>query len=187
MQTQQIVEGIKFVSNNNSLVNACLDISHITNDSDRNWFPKSHPELYYLDKFKKPNFLIVIEKQIHVYIIGEKDKGKTYNIIEVEGFTSTHLNITKSELRSRIIDAAREDKELYLPSNSHQRIIFIKPDYANSIIDDEDCLFVFNRQSQKGTILNKAKWSFGTDIYSPDVKSYTTYAYHILTAIFEEF
>ena len=186
MLTKHIVEGLLYVSGGNELVRHCFELCHILNKTDRNWESKPHLELFYLDNFKYPKFLMIIDKQLHVYVIGEKAKGKTYNIIKIDGFTAEHYTINKSELKNYIVNDTKEAKKLYLPDNFGQRIIFIKPDYENNILPDNN-LFIFNRLSSTGNIFAKSTWSLGVDIYSMDPIEYDTDASEILKAIYDEF
>jgi len=186
MKTQQLVEGILYASGDHTIVRECLLLCHILNDSDRHWKSTPHVELFYLDAFKRPYFLYVVDKQLHVYIIGQKAKGKTYNIINIEGFSAEHMTISKSELKDHIYQAAKDSKNLYLPNSHHQRIVFIKPDYSKDTLD-EDSLFVFNRQSTSGTLFSRSMWSLGSNVYSASVSEYETSANNILQAIFTEF
>lgn len=186
MKTKDIVEGILYVSGNNPLVRKCFELCHILNESDRNWESVPHLELFYLDNFKFPKFLMIVDKQIQVYVIGDLSKGRAYNIIKIEGFTSTHCTISKGDLKNQISADSKEAKQLYLPDAFSQRIVFIKPDYINKSLT-EDNLFIFNRLSSSGSIFAKSTWSLGLDVYSVEPVEYETDANEILKAIYEEF
>lgn len=185
MKTQTIVEGLLYVSGNNPLLRKSLQLVHILNDSDRNWESKPHIELYFLDAFKKPKILTIIDKQIHTYIIGDIAKGRTYNILNVEGFTTNLLVISKGDLNKRISTYARESMKLFLPESFVQRIIFISPDYENKLLTDNN-VFIFNKL-EPGNLYKKTTWTIGPNIYDPKKKSYETRASEIIKAIEEEF
>lgn len=186
MRTKTLVEGILYVSGNNHLVRQCFEICHVINDTDRNWQSKPHIELFYLDYFKRPYFLMIVDKQLHVYIIGDEAKGRSYNIINIEGYSGNHMTMAKGALKKMIYDDAVAEKDLYLPPSFSQRIIFIKPSYDKGQILDED-IYAFNRQEIKGHLFYKSTWSIGPDIYSVSQPEYETNAHEILNAIFEEF
>lgn len=186
MITKNIVEGILYVSGNNRIVRNAFEICHIINDTDRNWQSKPHLELFYLDNFKRPYFLMIIDKQLHVYVIGNKSKGLAYNIIGIEGFSAEHYNMSKGELKKKILQDAKESRKLYLPEGFNQRIIFIKPDYEMQSLSDKD-IFCFNRQSINGTLFSKSTWSLGPDVYSVTQPEYDTTASDILKEILDEF
>ena len=186
MRTKTVVEGILYVSGNNRLVRNAFEICHIINETDRNWQSKPHIELFYLDNFKRPYFLMVVDKQLHVYVIGDKAKGKTYNIIGIEGFSAEHYTMSKGDLRNKIYQDAKESRQLYLPEGFNQRIIFVKPDYDMHSLSDKD-IYCFNRQSISGTLFSKSTWSIGPNVYSVTQPEYNTTASSILQAIFTEF
>lgn len=186
MKTKTLVEGILYVSGNNPIVRSAFEICHILNKTDRNWKSEPHIELFYLDYFKRPYFLMVIDKQLHVYVIGDKAKGQTYNIICIEGFNADHYTISKGELRDKIYRDAKESLNLYLPDGFNQRIIFIKPDYENQSLSDDD-IFCFNRQSNTGHLFFQAMWSLGPNVYSVTQPEYETSASEILKEICKEF
>lgn len=186
MKTKTIVEGILYASGNNPIVRTCFEICHVINEKDRNWESRPHVELFYLDNFKTPSFLMIVDKQLHVYIIGDKAKGRTYNIINIEGFFAEHYTMSKTNLRSKIYQEAKDSaKNLYLPECLCQRIIFINPNYKTNILKEED-IYIFNRQGIKGTLFTKSTWSIGIDMYSVNQPEYETTAGDILKAIFTE-
>lgn len=188
MNTQTIVEGILYASGDNPVVRECFELCHII-DNERNWQSVPHVHLYYLDAFKKPYFLYIIDKQIHVYIIGDKSKGMSYNVINIEGMMSQHYCINKSKLRQLIYNSANDVKQLYLPESNYQRIIFIKPDYDTNTLNDNH-IYVFNKfsHSAKSTIFhNSSTWTIGHNVYDVNQREYSTNAYKILAAIFAEF
>lgn len=173
MTAKDVVEALLYI--NPDTYNS-FRAAHIINDLDRNWKAKEHSEYPFISKFTNPYFLIIIEKQIHVYIIGEKFKEKSYNILNIEGYNADHMIMTKGELIDNISKTIKE--KVYLPPNFSERIIFIK----------NNKLFVFNKVTFKGNIFSKAAyWSIGTDIYSVDNPTYKLSAYDILKEINKEF
>lgn len=173
MLTKSIVEGILYASGGNPIVRECFELCHIINKTDRNWQSIPHLELFYMDYFKRPRFLMVVDKLVHLYIIGDKSKGVTYNIICIDGFNAEHLTIPKGALKQRILSDSKETKALYLPENFNQRIVWINPDYTNNTLPDS-CITIFNKTSSRGTIFDKnIKVSLGVDIYSANAPEYT--------------
>ena len=171
MTTKEIVEAILYL---NPSTEKYFKASHIIS-KERNWKAFAHPEFPFINNFKDPKFIVIISKQIHVYLIGDLIQGKRYNVINIEGFSADHLSITKGVLTDIIKKTVSE--KLFLPDNYQDRIIYMH--------DGE--LYIFNRLDTKGNIFSKSKWSLGTDIYSADVKTYETNARDILKAIYSEF
>ena len=185
MRTKDVIEGLLYVSGNSEAVRNALELSHILSE-ERQWVATPHLELFYLDRFKRPTFLCVVDKIYRVYIIGEREKGQSYNVLEVDGFTTTHLTISKGELKKRMLQVAKETRDQYLPDTFSQRLIYIKPNYTFGTISDED-IYIFNRLEDTGTLFTPSKWSMGIDIYSTENREYKTSGNGIVKAIFTEF
>ena len=182
MLTKEVIEGLLYITNHRNLTIECLRACHILNDTDRNWQPVQHTEFHFLDDFKYCDYLMIIDKQIHVYLLGEKQKGRSYNILNIEGFNCNHLVMSKTELIKYIKDESKEIDKLYLPSSFGQRIIYLQPNYINNICET----YIFNRQSLDNNMFRQSKWNFGTDIYSVDQPEYTVKADTILKEILGE-
>lgn len=182
MKTQEVIEGLLYITDNRDLTIECLRACHILNDSDRNWEPMQHSEFHFLDSIKYCSYLIVIDKQVHVYLLGERSKGRTYNVLNVEGFTCNHMVISKGDLIKHIKAESKITDKLYLPESFGQRIIFLKPDYINNLCNP----FIFNRLSLDSNMFRKSSWNFGTDIYSANQPEYTTKCDDILKEILNE-
>ena len=173
MTTKDIIEAILYLNPNSKRM---LRAIHILNDTDRNWTPKQHKEYPFIDAFKNPCYLTIINKQIHTYIIGDIFKGRTYNIINLEGFSANHMALSKTELKTHIKENVKE--KVFLPDNGNERIIFIK----------DNKLYIFNRMGFKRDMFaKKSDWTIGTDVYSMDRKFFKTDANEILSNIFDEF
>lgn len=171
MNTKAITEALLFQSPE---LEKFFKASHIIS-RERNWKAKKHDEFYFLNKFKDPRFIVVITNQVHVYIIGDESRKKSYNIINIEGFNADHLVISKGELISLIKKTVSEKQ--FLPDNPN-RIIYMY----------HEVLFIFNRTNDNNkNMFSKSRWSLGTDIYSADARTYTTDARQILQAILSEF
>ena len=182
MKTQEIIEGLLYITDNRELISKCLMACHVLNDTDRDWGPIQHSEFHFLDDFKYCDFLVIVDKLIHVYLIGEKPKGRSYNILQIEGFTCELLTMSKTELTKHIKEQAKEVQKMYLPDGFIQRIIYLKPDYKNNIVEP----FIFNRQQLDDKLFKPGKWNFGTDIYSLNQPEYDTKAEDILKEILKE-
>lgn len=182
MKTQEVIEGLLYVTNHREILSDCLKACHVLNEYDRNWQPIQHSEFHFLDDLKYCSFLEIIDKQIHVFLIGERSKGRTYNILNIEGNSSNLLILSKGDLIKHIKNEIKKVDLLYLPEAFGQRIIYIKPDYVNNIYET----FIFNRQEMNNKMLKKSKWTFGTDIYSVNQPEYETRAEDILKEILGE-
>lgn len=178
MTTQDVVEALL---NLDIKLKDSLRAAHVLNDFDRNWGPKQHPELNYIIKhFLDPHIIVVISTQIHVYIIGEKEKRSSYFMINIEGFNSDFMVMKKNELTKLIKDTI--SKDLFIPKSYCERLIYM----------DKKNTYIFNRQSIKGTLFTRSEWTMGTDIYdmeiSPLMKDKKLIdANQILNAFYEEF
>lgn len=175
MNTKAITEAMLYQSPE---IEKFFKAAHII-DKERNWKAKKHDEFYFLNKFLDPRFIIVVTNRVHVYIIGDESRKRTYNIINIEGFTANHLVLSKGELMSLIKQTVSE--KLFLPDNYADRIIYMY----------HEVLFIFNKlnnDTQKNMFSNKkTQWSLGVDIYNVNTKTYNTNAQQILNAIFSEF
>ena len=153
--------------------------AHVIAD-DRPCIAKAHPEYPFLKYFFDPKFIIVISKQIHVYIVGDKDKGKKYHIVNIEGFNADKLTLSLKELTSMIKETV--NTKLFLPSSFYDRIIYMH---------DEE-LFIFNRVSalNSNMFTSRSNWTFGTtaEVYDVDHEFATSKnitAYQILEQIYD--
>lgn len=177
MTAQDITEAILSI---NPKVESLFRAAHIISD-DRKYGPKGHPEYPFLKHFFDPKFIVVISKQIHVYIIGDKDKGKKYHIVNIEGYHADHMVITLRELTGLIKTTVNE--KLFLPNNFYDRIIYMH----------NEELFIFNRVNALNCSMftGKSKWTYGNSastIYDVDyeatIKERNTSAYKILDQIY---
>lgn len=174
MRTRDVIEGLLYVNGNNENVKKCLELCHLNK-----WESEPHLELFFLDKFKFPTFLVIIDKLMHIYIIGEKDKARTYNVLKIDGFNAQHTLLTKSEIRTAIKEDSETDEELYLPDAMIKRII-----YLQSELDNYDVV-IFNRHDLK-KLWTTGEWSIGVDIYSAKNSRYTLHPYNILQNMLSE-
>ena len=183
MITREVIEGLLYITNNREILTECLTAFHVLNKTDRNWAPVQHTEFHFLDSLKYCSFLEIIDKQVHVYLIGERAKGRTYNILNIEGNSCSLLILSKNELIKHIKEESKKVDKLYLPEGFGQRIVYIKPDYVNNIYEP----FIFNRQEMDNKMFKKSKWNFGVDIYSMNQPEYETKAEDILKEVIKEF
>ena len=172
MTTKDVVEAILYKNPNDARY---LKAIHVLNDTDRNWKPKMHDEYPFIKHFNNPYYLVVISRQIHVYIIGEKFKRSEYHVLNLEGFNADHMILSKNELKSTVKATIKE--HVYLPEPSNERIIFIK----------NKQLFIFNRTSYRRDMYSKSDWTFGIDIYDVNAPKYKTSAGDIMNHICDEF
>lgn len=179
MRTQEVIEGLLYKIYNKEEAIKNLKTCHILS-KERNWQAKEHEEFYFLDKFLDPYYLIVIDKQIHVYIIGEKSKGKSFNILNIEGFNTELWNMSKGDLVEKIKETVKWSNNQFLPNNIFQRIVFIDNYRNNSEI------FCFNRIAIDDRILKKSKWSIGSDIYNMSNPEYKTSGIEIIKEMLKD-
>lgn len=177
MTAQDITEAIL---NINPSVKPLFIAAHVISE-DRLWEGKAHPEYPFIKYFFDPKFIVVISKQIHIYIIGDKDKGNKYNVLNLEGYHADHMIINKNELTGIIKETV--NAKLFLPNNFYDRIIYMH----------NEELFIFNRVTALNCSMftTKSKWTVGADTiydvnYEATIKERNTNAYEILNEIYSE-
>ena len=185
MLTKEIIEGLLYITRHRDILVKCLSAMHILNNTDRNWQPIQHTEFHFLNEFREPYFLMIVDKQIHVYLIGDRSKNRSYYILNIEGYNTELLNMPKSELTNYIKEQSKETRKLYLPELFGQRIIFIKPDYINNLLGEDD-VYIFNKQTFDNELFRKGAWNFSTNIYKVDQPEYEMKAEKILQEIMKE-
>ena len=186
METKLVVEALLSVASDTEYMSNALYGCHILNDTDRNWSPNPHSEYPWITAFTNPYFLMVVDKQVHVYVIGNKDKGKTYNVLNIEGYSCEHWTLAKSGIIKNITDSIKESQRQFLPSPISQRIMLLTPWREGYSMKFEDNIYIFNRQARDDNMLKKSKWSIGLDIYSTNQPEYTTSVAEILKECFKE-
>ena len=182
MKTQDVIEGLLYISNYREALIDCLTACHVLNTYDRNWQPEQKTTFYFLDSFKQPSFLMIVDKQVHVFIIGEKVKGKSYAILNIEGFNTELLTMSKNELIKYIKEINKEVNDYFLPDAFNERIVFLKPDYISDNIDT----YVFNKEVSNNKLFSKSNWSLGTNFYNINTQTYKTGANEILKTIMKD-
>ena len=185
MQTKEIVEGLLYNTHHRDILIKCLSSTHVLNNTDRNWEPVQHTEFHFLEEFDQPYFLMIVDKLVHVYLIGEKSKNRSYNILNIEGNNTDLLTLPKSELINYIKEQSKETGKYYLPELFGSRIVFIKPDYINNLLGNDD-IYIFNKQSLDNSIFRKGLWSIGHDVYSVNQPEYELETHVILREILKE-
>lgn len=187
MTTQTVTEAILSI---NPYTESLFKAAHVIAEPDRKYKAKAHPEYPFLKYFFDPKFIVIISKQIHVYIIGDADKGSTRHVINLEGYHADHMVISKGDLTKLIKDTSKD--KLFLPNNFYDRIAYMHINLHEDGTYNEE-LFIFNRISALGCNMftSKSTWSIGADaIYDVDkesaIKERNTNAYEILNQIYDE-
>lgn len=160
----------------------CLTAAHVLNNHDRNWQPVQHPEFYFLDSFKHCLYIVAIDVQVHVYMIGDRAKGRTYDVLNIEGNSCQHLTLSKGDIIQHIRNTIELAGEEYLPDKFMQRLIFMQPDYINGICE----YTIFNKEAFSSQMFRRAEWTLGTNIYKVEQRSYKTKAADILRNMLAE-
>lgn len=177
MTAQTITEALLNINPN---IEPLFRAAHIISE-ERPWKGVSHPEYPFVKYFFSPKFIVIVSKQIHVYIIGDKDKGNKRHVINIEGYHADHMVINKHELTKLIKDTVSE--KLFLPNNFYDRIIYMT----------QEELFIFNRVTALNCNMftSKSKWTVGADTiydvnYESGIREKNTNAYEILKEIYKE-
>lgn len=205
VSSKNIIEDLLYVAENKEFVRTALEVCHMINNSDRNYVSSNHGNPC-INEFSKPRFLCIIDKQIHVYVIGNKKKNRTYHTIMIEGNNSIYKEQSKNELVCYIKEVLRKSYEEFMPNSYIQRIFFIpyeeltsnnKNDSAESELETfekinanvnskkEIQMFIFNKPLH-GNMLYTAGWSVDDDIHSPILSTADTTATKILFEIMKE-
>lgn len=167
MTTQDIVEALLFI---NPSARKYLTSAHVIS-RERNWQPKQHDEFIFMKHFTDPKYLVFIDEQVHVYIIGAKENKRLYNVLNIEGFSVDHYVLTKSDLREMIKNTLKETQ--YLPLGN-KRIYFMY----------KDEIYVFNRLDNKKFLSKANNWTIGAkSIYDPSCPKYSFSFDQVMTAI----
>lgn len=178
MNTKDLVEGLLYIKPDLELYFRAAQLIDSL-DEKRNWKPVEHNEIGFINKFTNPKFIVIIETQIHVFIIGDpyvdefgKDRG--FHVYIVEGFNCKHTAIDKNRLIGEVKNRTSEDR--FLPEGYMKRILYM----------DSNSIYVWNRIDGKNSLFGKTKWSVGTDVYNVNVPAYETSADTILKECYKE-
>lgn len=178
MTAQDVTEALLSINPN---LEKLFRAAHVIASPDREWKAKAHPEYPFLKYFFDPKFLVIISQQIHIFIIGDKEKRNSHHILNLEGYHADHMVLSKGELTDLIREQSKE--KLFLPDNFYDRIIYMH----------NEELFIFNRVSalNYNMFTGRSKWTIGASaIYDVDseskVKEKNTNAQEILNEIYKE-
>lgn len=178
METKALVEGILYMQPDLELL---FRAAHIIDprDEKRNWKPVEHNEIGFINKFTNPRLIVIIETQIHVFLVGdpyidEYGNEKGFHVYIIEGFNCKHTAIDKNRLIGEV-KSRTNDVDRFLPEGYMRRIVYM----------DRGNVYIFNKMDGKNNLFGKSKWSMGTNVYSVDVPSYDTTADAILRQCYE--
>lgn len=142
---REVVEHLLLITGSNPKIVDSLEIAKVIND-EREITSKYVDDMDFLDNFKKPNFLIIIDKIVHVYMFGKRESKANFNVIELLGNQAFHYHISKMKFIDKVQKDLAEPERDYLPISFYRKIIGIKPDYSErELLDDEEInLFIRN-------------------------------------------
>ena len=178
MKTKEIVEALLFNIPN---IEEKLRIGRVLNDSDRNWQPVEHKEFHFIDNFINNRFLIIVDKRIHIFIIGDIARSKSYNILSINGNTTELLTLNKQLLLKHIKNSILSTEEEFLPQGLTQKIIFI--DNKEPL---EDNIFIFEKTNYEDKLYKKSTWFLGNNNYKLGENEYETTTKEILLNCLKE-
>lgn len=169
--TKELVEGLLYLNPKTELFFRAAKII----DKDRNWKPKEHDEIYEINKFKNPKFLVIVETQIHVIIFGDAIPidNKIRHIYIVEGFNCKHTLVDKNNLIDLVKEMVNENR--FLPEEYMHRILYM----------DNNQVYIFNKLDKTKNFFAKSVWSLGTDIYAMNVPTVETKADEIIRQAYD--
>lgn len=197
--TQLFAEGILYHADDRKVMYECLKLCQIIDWQYRPYEPVDHPELYFLRRFRRPYFLIIVDNLMQVYVIGDRafrsGYSKTdqkhrynYNVLKFEGFNAYHYTWTGTDIQRDIRKDLGKTRKQFMPE-TERRIIFIKPNYDAEIFEkklNDEHLFIFNKQKHTGSFFANDEWSLGVDIYSLSQPTYKIKASDILKSMMYE-
>lgn len=175
MRTKDLVEGILYM---NPTLRLLFEAAHII-DKDRDWKPVEHNEIGFIHKFRDPKFIVIVETQIHVLMMGdpyidEFGNERGFHVYIIEGPNCKHTAIDKKKLIEEV--KAITNQERFLPEGYMNRIIYM----------DTNNVCIFNKMDGKNNLFGKSKWSLGSNIYDVSIPSYDTSADVILRQCYEQ-
>lgn len=170
-KTKELVEGILYLCPSSEIFFRAAKII----SKERNWKAKPHPEIYEINKFSNPKFLVIVETQIHVIVFGDPINvdNKVRHIYIIEGFNARHTLTNMNNLIDTIKEMVTEDR--FLPTEYMHRIIYM----------DRKQVYVCNKISKSKNFFSKSQWSLGTDIYGQHNPVIETTAYEIIKQAYD--
>lgn len=184
MTSREFIEHFLYYTFNNPKIVESLEIAKVIS-TEREILPVFR-DLEIVEKFKKPKFLILIDKLIYVYLITSDSRG--LNVIEIIGDEIFYYYTNKTKLLNIIKGRLKEDENLYLPLPFYRKIIFINPDYSNREPLTDKEVTVFSRNDLTGSFWGtKSSWSTKIEDYSLENRSsFTDYTREILAYLVGE-
>lgn len=180
LKTNEVIEYLLYYRANKESIRECLEIAKL--DLDFPLIPKPHLELEFIERFKNPKFLIIVDKLMYVYIFGEKS-GSNIHYLEIIGNETTY-NIQRVEsVRKRILKRLREDFYLYLPLSFYRKVIYIEP--KTDTLTDDDILCVTRNELTK-PMTTQTTWHTKKETYSANRDGFNLYFEELLTRILRE-
>jgi hypothetical protein len=113
MKTKDLVEGLLYI---NPRLERYFKAANIIS-KERNWKPVQHNEIGFINKFKDPKFIVVVETQIHVFLFGdpyidEYGSEKGFHVYMIEGFNCKHTAVNRNRLIGEIKAITTEERFL---------------------------------------------------------------------------
>lgn len=180
LKTSDVIEYLLYYRANMDSLRDCLEIAKLNIDIPLT--PKPHLELEFIERFKKPKFLILVDKLLYVYIFGESDKSKVH-YLEIVG-NETHYKTQRVEtIRKEILKKLREDFQLYLPLSFYRKVIYIHP--KGDTLTDEDILCITRNELTK-PLTTKTTWHTKEETYTANREGFEVYFETLLNKILEE-
>lgn len=175
MKTKELVEGILYLNPSLEILFRAAQII----SKERDWKPVEHNEIGFIHKFTNPKFIVIVETQIHVFMIGdpyldEYGNNHGFHVYIIEGYNCKHTAIDRNKLIGEV--KAITNQERFLPEGYMRRIVYL------------DCnnVFVFNKIDGRDNLFGKSTWTMGIDIYDTSVTTYITNADSILKECYKQ-
>lgn len=163
----EFLQYLLYYTGENPKIVESLEISKLIN-VDRKILPKFNAEIDFIEKFKFPKFLIIVDKLIHVYLIGEEINKMKAHVVEIIGHDLNKYEVSTAELIKIIRKNLNNDKDLYLPMSFYRKVIFISPNYSTRTELTDDEVTVFSKNDVVRNFMDLGSWSAKIEDYSLD-------------------
>lgn len=183
MKSNEILNALLFHSNPNMRIHQFINIFGKRNEK---YEPKDHTEFHFIKNFNNPNIVVILNKTINAYIIGDRTERQNRSIISIKGDVSYLYNETKVQLIKRIRSEIKSEEDDFIPEQFCKRIIFIpKIKEGEDHNLNEIQAYFFNKISN-GSLLRRGEWTITPDIYNLEERKYKTDFNEIMKNIMKE-
>lgn len=161
METQKIVEDLLLSSKNEDWIRRVLISSSVISNKfldmyetgERSYFKGENFNFLELERgtFKSPDVIVVINRIISVYILGDQGARGSRKAINILGYNSYILSYTKAQLRKEILQNRNEFSFL---QDSEFKVIYFPYTEKTDISPENYFFYLFREISKNRFIVN---------------------------------